>query len=473
MDDPNYRYKLWCNYTKNLSAPQVYIDLSYYWLISTCLQRRIFLQSYERPLFPNLYVVLVGPPGIGKGIVITPIAEILKAHKLHKKTAATPAAFGQLDEAGKRLLAIKMDLEEAIEKNMQASKIEEPMLFPVAPDDITYEKLVEKTAQSIRRIRISEPNQMAPSGYYGHCSIAVCLEEMATLFKRNSEKVLKFLLKAFDSGDYTYETISRGQSKIKNNCLSLLAGTTPGQIKEMLDERIVDDGWSGRTIFVYADRPRRYTFGIADFSPAQLEAKQLLIKHVGDLGALYGLVKYSPEAYDFLVDYFVTSWEKVEKNKDIRLFPYYQRKNIHVPKLALAVHFSEVEILYRDGKPICDMTLNLWDVKRALELTESIEPKMHLALNFKKRNPLAEASDAIIELLKSRGELTRVEILQATWDQLPNGEESLDQVLVFLQSTERILGKPRPVDGRNVHHYTLTEKYLTTGESKELEEEEA
>src|SRR5574343_764727 len=134
------RYELWQHYTSNLSAPQSSLDLSYYWLISAALQRRVFLQSMERPLFPNLYIVLVGPPGVGKGIVITPTTEILRAHKLHKRQANVSPNFAQLDEQAKKLLAIKMDLEEAIEKNMSQQKLEEPLVFPIAPDYITYEK---------------------------------------------------------------------------------------------------------------------------------------------------------------------------------------------------------------------------------------------------------------------------------------------------------------------------------------------
>jgi len=273
---------------------------------------------------------------------------------------------------------------------------------------------------------------------------------------------LKFLLKAFDCGDYTYETISRGQDKIKKCCLSLLAGTTPGQVKEMLDDKIVDDGWSSRCIFVYAERPRRYVFGISAFTNEQLEAKKALIEHIRNLSGIYGLVQYSKEAYEFLQDYFVTSWEKQPKNKDLRLFPYYQRKNIHVPKLAMAIHFSEVDVV--NGHT--DMTLSLDSVKRAVTLLGAVEPRMHLALNFKKRNPLAEATDSVIELLKKKRGLTRIEILNSNWEQLPNGEESLDMILEFLLKTNRLISTAKDNEGRQVKVYDIHPDY-----SKQIEDQ--
>lgn len=461
------RFNLWQKYVTNLAAPQQFLDFGYYWLISAALQRRVFLQSPERPLFSNLYVVLVGPPAVGKGLVIQPVAEILKAHKLHVNGHPSPSHIPSIDEMkmseeSRKLIEMTQELEATVTKALDSgqNKLEEKLLFPVAPDDITYESLVNTTASSLRRIRIPVPCPiMAPSGYYGHCSIAVCLEEMATLFKKNSDKCLKFLLKAFDCGDYDYKTIGRGQDKVKRCCLSLLAGTTPGQVKEMLDEKIVDDGWSSRCVFIYAEKPRRYVFGISAFSDEQMEAKQAIIRHVKDLSGIYGLVQYSPDAYAYLYDYFVTSWEKAPKNKDIRLAPYYGRKNIHVPKLAMAIHFSECEVIR--GKT--DMTLTLEEVQRAVAMLGEAETRMHLALNFKKRNPLAEATDAILELLKSRPNISRNEVLSATWDQLPNGDESLSMIMDFLESTNRIAKKEITDEGgRNVYVFYIHPEYLAS-----------
>jgi len=456
------RYNLWQSYAKNLAAPQAFLDLSYYWLISAALQRRVFLQSAERPLFPNMYVVLVAPPGIGKGLAIVPIIEILKFHKLHRSSNIAMPSLSELakmTEESRKLIEITQQLDNDIDKALDnpKAKLEEKLLFPVAPDDITYESLVNMMAGSIRRIRTQTPCPiMAPSGYYGHCSVAVGLEEMASLFKKNSEKCMKFLLKAFDCGDYEYQTISRGRDKVKKCCLSLLAGTTPDQVKEMLDEKVVGDGWSSRCIFVYAERPRRYVFGIAAFDDEQLQAKQQLIDHVRELSTLYGLVQYSKEAYEFLTDYFVKDWEKVPKNKDLRLIPYYSRKNIHVPKLAMAVHFSECEV--KNGR--ADMTITLEEVQHAIKILGTIEPRMHLALNFKKRNPLAEATDSILETLKKQPGLTRVELLAAAWESLPNGEESLDMITKFLEDTNRIKADKDDRNGRTVHVYSIHPDYL-------------
>jgi len=122
----------------------------------------------------------------------------------------------------------------------------------------------------------------------------------------------------------------------------------------------------------------------------------------------------------------------------------------------MAVHFSECEV--KNGK--ADMTITLEEVQHAIKILGTIEPRMHLALNFKKRNPLAEATDSILETLKKQPGLTRVELLSAAWESLPNGEESLDMITKFLEDTNRIRADKKDMNGRTVHVYFIHSDYL-------------
>src|ERR1700678_3984880 len=74
-------FEKWRAYTSDLSSPDSYIDWSWRFVISSSLQRRVWFGSDHMPLFPNMYVILVGEAGIGKGIVIGPATELLKHHK--------------------------------------------------------------------------------------------------------------------------------------------------------------------------------------------------------------------------------------------------------------------------------------------------------------------------------------------------------------------------------------------------------
>lgn len=425
---------------KHIYAPQDFIDMSFFWMIGAALQRRIYLQCEEKPLFCNQYVILVGDPAIGKGLAIDPIIDTLKYHKLHS-TNHKPV-FKQdpstLTQEQRSLLEATAKVEATLDELMEKQKktTVEPLLFPVSPDDCSYQDLVHAMATSIRRINVDPIPVLAPSGSYGHCSLCVGLSEMATLFKRQSEQALKFLLKAFDCGDYEYSTLSRGRDLVKKCCLSLLAGTTPSQIQDMLDDSIINDGWTSRCIFVYGDKRRFEAFRIKDFSEEQLAAKQKLLVHLKNLSKIFGRINYHPEVIEFLDDYFENG--RGYRNEHPHLIPYYGRKNIHVPKLAVAFHFAENEIEFRDGKPVYDNTLKLRSVKLALSLLEHIETRMHMALCIRGKNPIAILADKILKELEYEKEISKKELLVKFWNDMPQGIISLDEALNHLMTIDRI-----------------------------------
>ena len=67
---------------REVTSPQSFIDFGFVYLVSSYLQRRVWTNADHQKLFPNVYIILVGDPGIGKGLVIKPVTEFLKGHKL-------------------------------------------------------------------------------------------------------------------------------------------------------------------------------------------------------------------------------------------------------------------------------------------------------------------------------------------------------------------------------------------------------
>ena len=75
-------FEKWRLYTDGLISPDNFIDFGWYFLISAALQRRVWTGPDHQRLYPNIYVIPVAEPGIGKGLVIKQVAELLKFHKL-------------------------------------------------------------------------------------------------------------------------------------------------------------------------------------------------------------------------------------------------------------------------------------------------------------------------------------------------------------------------------------------------------
>ena len=68
----------WRYFLKDLESPDLFIDWGFYSMISTALQRRVWLFPDTFTLYPNLFVLLVGPPAAGKSRVISQVSEHIK-----------------------------------------------------------------------------------------------------------------------------------------------------------------------------------------------------------------------------------------------------------------------------------------------------------------------------------------------------------------------------------------------------------
>jgi len=432
-------FESWHYYMKDVVSPESFITMSYYSMISAALQRRVYLGSDERPLFPNLYIILVADPGIGKGEALKPISKALSYHKLEKfKVKVDKASVESMNtqEQADAMAALLAEMEVSNGKEVNGSfkklnSLEEPLLFPIAPDASSYEALVRTHAQSIRSIFPTEQknSRLLKSGLYTHSSLTAVLEEMSSLCRRHQEDLMNYLIKTFDCGDHTYNTIGRGKDRVVNSCLNLLAGTTPAFMRESFDTKLLGDGFASRVVFVYEEKNRFYRFDSSSLTDDQIAAKDRVIKQLGDLGRLFGRASYSPEAYEFMKDYIeVRLGENRERlNPDPKLLHYYSRKNIHVQKLILAMHFSE-NLTYEIQVSTC---------KAAVDLLERLEEKMHLALNVVARNPMLLVANKVLKNWPDGSQFGKEEIWAKNFGDIKTGEE-LEAMFSYLLSEGKI-----------------------------------
>jgi hypothetical protein len=337
-------FEKWRFFTKNLPSPDSWIDFGWYFLIGACLQRRVWLYDDGiMPLYANQYVVFVGPPGLGKGIVLGPLAQFLKYHKYEK---------GQL---------IKTSIGQEL-----------PPLYPVGADSITFEQLLADVGDSSRRIPTPE------NKVYMHCSYAFVLEELASLFKHKTSDVIKFLQNAYDCKDYEYKTKHQGKDILRNICFSFIAGTQVDFLKEASESRIFGQGFASRTLFLFESQERFSAFHIAEFSEEQLAARKALLLWIKQLSSLYGQVTYDKDVYKFLEEWYQEVFVKERARASHKMLDYFSRKKVIMLKLAMAIHFSE------------NLTLNipLAPFKLAIKMLGTVEAKMAAGLSLGGKNEL-------------------------------------------------------------------------------------
>lgn len=419
----------WRCYMSDCTSPDSYIDMGFYSMIASSLQRRVWVGSEQRPLFPNMFIILVGKPGIGKGRVLSPLNKILRYHK-----AATANSNISARDISDVLLAAEGKI---------GADEDEALLFPMAPQQTTFESLVRELGTLLRIFKISvrQLDGTVKVMHYTHKSMSFVLEELSSIIPKgkNAENVINFFLTAFDCEDYDYSTKHQGKDKLRKICLNLIAGTTPDFMQDAFDSKLIGQGFAARTLFVYeyANRSNRFA-DTTSYTPEQMEAKKGILAHIHGLSKLYGQVTYTPEAFEMLRHYFEEVLPVKRVNYSPKLEGYYARKNIHAQKMAIAVHFADSYSMVIGPRP----------VQQAFNILEGVERKMHLALNFGK-NPLASISSAILTYIKTSGPQS----FQQLWTEFNADlrEQELKECINFLCGTNRVKIVRSP-NGETIYH---------------------
>lgn len=434
-------FEKWQLLMKDCVSPQEFIDFGYYYLIGAALQRRVWVGPDHMKLYPNTYIILVGEAGIGKGLVIKTVSEMLKHHKMDNfkisgKPKPSKVEEGAVDASQSEITLTELHNMLTATGDMSAQKnkvTETPNIIPVAADATTYEALCRAMAQSTRRINYRAFNPLTKKDetkIYTHASLCFCLEEISSVFKIKASDVAKFFLNAFDCGDYEYDTKTQGKDQIRRMCLSFFGGTTPSFMQETFDDKILSDGFSSRTIFVMGTENRRRLLFYPPLSPEQTQAKKHLLDHIKKLTGLYGATRYTPEAEDYLKEWWEVESLTKRPNLSAKLDNYYSRKNIHVQKLAMAIHYGES----------LDPLIHRFECEQAMAAINRVEKKMHFALEFEGANPLSRLSKKVVIFVaktKERG-ASKGEITAEFWDDAPEGATSIAETLGYLVAVKKI-----------------------------------
>lgn len=434
----------WCN------SPNNFIDFGWYYLVAAALQRRVWCGPEHRQLYPNMYGILCAEPGVGKGDVIKPVATFLKHHTIKhpgEKAAIINKPTTLLSDQEKFNLKTTQALEKeqyiketAAEEKLNEGKdikiFEKPLAIPVASDAVTYEALVNAMARSLRvknYLVWNEKEQQNKMDIYTHSSLCFCLEEISSLFRKKTDDLVHFLLQAYDCGDYNYETIRRGKDRIRKCCLNFFGGTTPGFMQSVFNDQLLTEGFASRTFFLFAAKNRKSSLYVPELTPEQIQAKEEILEHIGKLIELYGHVKFTTDTWLFLEDW----WQKAQierPNTNIKLNPYYARKNIHVQKIAMAMHFGEST----------EMIIDVPIFERALAWLATQEKNMHFCLGLDQNNPLAKVKDKIVRfILQSNKPVRHGQLMAEFWDSFPTGkpEDGLKDILEHIEVTGKIQKK--------------------------------
>lgn len=320
-------------YTAESRSPEIY----HLWVgissIATILRRRVFFDMNYFLLYPNLYIVLIGPAG------------------RCKKSTAT--------RIGKSV-------------------------FSEIPD-------IETTADSTSRERLIQDMQMAHKD--GQSALTAHSTEFASLLTTSKMDMVVWLTDIYDCPpEWQHKTKGGGTNKIIGPCLNLLAGTTPKWMATAMPLDTIGIGLTSRIIFVFADQPRiRPTF--PKLSEAQKKIKEMLTRDLGAIAGLSGEYKFAEDAKKEYETWELSQVENPNTSGDPRLDGYFERKPMHVIKLAMIVAASRGDSLI----------ISIPDLRSSMEILRNTEVRMSEAFSSLGKNPLAIDYDEVYRAVKLSG----------------------------------------------------------------------
>ena len=279
-------------YTDGLPTPEIYRRWGAITALSGLLERRVWVVTAGREAYPNLYVLLVGPPGVGKSEVLREVQRVWKA---------------AVDLPGGRRLH-------------------------VAPDNMTKAALIKVLSKAATRMVLSDVELIE------YHSLNVVSSEFSVFFPAYDKEFMSVLTQLYDCLDeYHEERIHSGETRIPNPQLHLIGGTTPGFLSSTFPDQAWTMGFSSRLILIYAGEPVRVSlFSNGGGRPQGLWND---LAHDAKLIAqLYGRLIWSPDAAEFLEDWNAKGCQPAPTHP--RLTTYNTRRILQVLKLTIIACIS-------------------------------------------------------------------------------------------------------------------------------------
>ena len=283
-------------YTEQTESPDqfhMWVGLS---VLSAATQRNIYIDRSYFCIYPNLYVLLVGPPGVRKSSAMS---------------------------YGKSLLQKLPGI------NIEANKL--------SPQALIQSLNAAPTAGTI--VPPKSPGNAPSAVLKRTCAGVIYSSEFSVTLGSDAHQngLLALLTDLFDSPDtWDYKTISRGPETLTNVYLTILGATTPDWLSTSIPSDAIGGGFTSRIIFVYQDN-RRKNNAYPKMTPALIKLRDDLIHDLEEVSKVSGNMHLTKEA-----EQFYEEWYNAQDGKamDERFWAYLERKPIHLLKLAMLISLS-------------------------------------------------------------------------------------------------------------------------------------
>lgn len=335
-------------------------------------------------IYPNMYIVLVGPSG-----------------KCRKGTA----------------MAIGRDIFKSLG-------------LPMSSEAITREAL-------IRRMRSVNSSFQLPNGDIKfHCSLICMSPELSVFLRQGDLGFLADLTDWYDSSDvWTYETKSAGTDQIEGVCFTLLGATAADWLQSILPQEAIGGGFTSRIIFVVEEN-KHQSVARPMLSKHEQELRKLLTEDLERISIITGPFEFVDEARDMYESWYIAQEEKIAAGfpplADPKFAGYCDRRATHIRKLSMIMSAS------RDSSRI----ILPEDFNRAQQILLAVEKNMPKVFSAIGASPHSEIIDKVISFLETIGECSRSNLMRRFYRDMDSQTLEIVERVLTQMKVVKLINKP-------------------------------
>jgi len=363
-------------HTEHLSSPALFRKWAAIGVIAGALERKVWIRSLGSALFPNMYILLVAPPGIGKTEVtwrVRKLWESLGEHHVASTSVTKASLIDELNEAQRKWIDPSLDC-------------------PVTSFN----------------------------------SLLLCVNEMGVLLPAYENEFMNTLTDLWDCKHYSER---RRHSKtepidIPNPQLNMIGACTPSYLTGILPEGAWDQGFLSRTMLVYSGE--RQVRSLFDEQIEDQEAYKALENGLHDIANLFGEMRFTTESAKAMDHFHMSGGEP--KPDHPKLLSYNIRRTVHLLKLCIVASVSrtndlvvEIEDFHRAYDWLAEAERNMPDIFKAMSqggAGKTMEDAWHYLFTIHAKEDKPVLKHRLINFLQER---VPVHSIQPTIEMMEQG----------------------------------------------------
>lgn len=327
-------------YASNNEAPKDYHRWASLFVLSSLVSRKVWIDQGHFTIYPNLYVIFVGPPGNGKSTAMVIAQKMIRDFK---------------------------DI-------------------PIGPASITKESLTNllggKDADLKRVFQWKgNPVEYTPVTFFAN--------ELTSLFGSTPIPMVGFFTDIYDREVYDVSTKKSGCDLVIGPYINLLGCMTPDITSQLVKQSIISGGFNRRCIFVNQLK-RGDPVPFPEITPEMQQARDRCIAWGNRIRSISGQFEWEPSAKEWFRAWYNEKHKALQRHTDIVTQGYYVTKDVMLLKISMLIALSEGE----------ELLLKKHHLEEGLKMLEYTEFNLSRVFSGTGRNALVLLKDRLVQILE-------------------------------------------------------------------------